>query len=58
MDEEARGCPREQFLLDLSQLGMCNSDVTTEIECNRSTVFRAKKRFVAAGLLESANGKA
>ena len=45
-------------ILELLQLGMSNSDVATEIGCNRSTVFRAKKRFVAAGLIESPSGKA
>jgi CRP-like cAMP-binding protein len=44
-------------ILELLQLGMSNSDVATEIGCNRSTVFRARKRFIAAGLLEDQNRK-
>jgi hypothetical protein len=38
-------------LLELLQLGMGDSDVATELGCNRSTVFRARKRFTAAGQL-------
>ena len=44
-------------ILELFQPGMSNSDVATEVGCNRSTAFRAKKRFVAAGLLETPPGK-
>jgi hypothetical protein len=39
-------------ILELLQLGMSDSDVATEVGCNRSTVFRARKRFIAAGLLQ------
>jgi hypothetical protein len=44
-------------ILELLQLGMSNSDVATEIGCNRSTIFRAKRRFIATGLLEDQNRK-
>ena len=44
-------------ILELLQLGMSNADVATEIGCHRSTVFRARKRFEATGLVEKSQGK-
>jgi len=44
-------------ILELLQLGMSNPDVATEIGCHRSTVFRARKRFEATGLLARSPGK-
>lgn len=38
-------------ILELLQLGMSNSDVALEIGCNRTTVFRARKRFETSGQL-------
>lgn len=45
-------------ILELLQLGMGNNEVATEVGCHRSTVYRAHKRFEAAGLIGGANGKA
>jgi hypothetical protein len=39
-------------ILELLQLGMSNTDVATEIGCNRSTVHRARKRLEAAGAIQ------
>jgi len=39
-------------MLELLQLGMGDADVATDIGCDRSTVFRARKRFESAGLIQ------
>lgn len=38
-------------MLELLQLGMSNTDVAQEVGCNRSTVFRARRRFETGGQL-------
>jgi DNA-binding transcriptional ArsR family regulator len=45
-------------VVELLNLGMRDSDIAQELGVNRSTVYRARKRAEAAGLVEARNGKA
>ena len=44
---------RDERMLELLQLGMSDADVAAEVGCNRSTIFRARKKLEAAGRLST-----